>query len=70
MKNTLTEIKNILQGINSGQMKQDDKIRYLEDNKGENTQSEPKTKQINKGIYELYPYKMGNVHFKHFTCLG
>lgn len=51
-------------------MKQDDKIRYLEDNKGENTQSEPKTKQINKGIYELYPYKMGNVHFKHFTCLG
>ena len=39
MKNTLTEMKNTLQGINSGVDEAEDQIRDLKDKKAENTQS-------------------------------
>ena len=37
MKNTLTEVKNTLQGINSREGEAGDHIRDLEDKKAENT---------------------------------
>ena len=40
MKNTLTDMKNILQGINNGVNEAEDHIRVLENKKAENTQSE------------------------------
>ena len=40
MKNTLTEMKNMLQGISNGVDEAEDQIRDLEYKKTENTQSE------------------------------
>ena len=40
MKNTLTEMKSVLQGINTRVNKAEDPIRGLEDKEAENTQSE------------------------------
>ena len=40
MKNTLTEMKSVLQGINSRVDKAEVPIRYLEGKEAENTQSE------------------------------
>ena len=40
MKNTITEMKNTLDGINSGVHKTEDQIRDLKDQKAENSQSE------------------------------
>ena len=46
MKSALTEIKNTLQGINSGADEAEDQIRDLEGKKPENIQSEQQKEKI------------------------
>ena len=50
MKTTITEMKNILQGINSKVDEAEDQIRDLEDKKVENTQSEQPPQKISKKL--------------------
>ena len=53
MKNTLTEMKNTLQGIDSGVDEAEDQISKLEHKEAENTQSEQQKRKKNFKKYSL-----------------